>query len=299
MVEANRCVECPDLEPFPTGMALALHLERHRKQGGLAAAEFVPPAPAPDLPGLGGSEFEEGELPRSNRPPEPGRPQFSKIFECPECHKPFGTPETMSHHVERHREVMAPVTRNGVIVSMACPKGCTRHFSNHKNSEYRAHVPMCNGSKPLGPRVGPQVEVPLRRARRSFKASKREPLRVRALLKPPAPTSRTLLKTFERTPPDVLAEERKERNGVMKENCTICGKPVSSGAGKSAHMRSAHKKPGASAAAAPARVGSGDPVDQALEKLRLKRVEILAGIPELKKLDAAISALEGLLSDPT
>lgn len=108
--------------------------------------------------------------------PEPGTAPTLPVL-CPECRMPFPEPRALSIHIERHREVKPEVRdpRTGKVNSEKCPKGCGRHFL--RPSEYREHVPLCDGSVPLWrPAVGgtpaPVIEEPVRKQRRPRKEHK-------------------------------------------------------------------------------------------------------------------------------
>jgi hypothetical protein len=265
-----KCTQCPDLEPFPTHLAYALHSERHRREGDAA------PLPAPPA-----GDLEPGEVRREPGPPRPS--DFSaqgpaRTYQCPEDNKLFETPETLSTHMERHREVMAPVLNpDGSFKSTPCPKGCGRHFVKLRNSECRAHVPMCDGSAPLGPRVDPQEEEKRPyRSRRSGKAAsgKEEP-----------------------APRDVQVKERK---GSMAMKCDICGQPCANGTGLSAHRRNKHKSAGAPAQSAlwksrakkASPAADGGAVAAALEDLKVKRAALISESPQVGRIDKEMVELQ-------
>lgn len=90
-------------------------------------------------------------------------------------------------------------------------------------------------------------------------------------------------------PPESEAEldrEVKEAFMVAKLKCPKCGKPYERGGKKfDAHVS-------ACGSTQPAAIQAGGNVAVALEALRARREEILAGVPELKEIDTAIATLE-------
>jgi len=70
---------------------------------------------------------------------------------CTHCNdeEPWDDPRAFGLHLERHREVKPEVKdpRTGKTLSTPCPEKCGRHFI--RPSEYREHVPLCDGSPPL------------------------------------------------------------------------------------------------------------------------------------------------------
>jgi hypothetical protein len=95
------------------------------------------------------------DSPRSapGRPPskEPFGERAAVAFICPECREPFGVPEKLGAHIERHRPASAPsFTLRGLPASRACVRGCGRHFRKRdENLERLRHEKVCDGSEPL------------------------------------------------------------------------------------------------------------------------------------------------------
>jgi hypothetical protein len=83
--------------------------------------------------------------PESEPEPEHKRPPSF----CHYCNddEPWEDPRAFGIHLERHREVKKPTMVHGKVTSTPCPHECGRHF--FIPSEYREHVPSCDGQPPL------------------------------------------------------------------------------------------------------------------------------------------------------
>jgi len=88
------------------------------------------------------------------------QPDGPRKMVCPECPEILDKPEDLSVHLVRHEEVWTPANETERLQAYECPKKCGRWFSRKKYGvakpvEYRAHISMCDGSKPLvaAPRV--------------------------------------------------------------------------------------------------------------------------------------------------
>lgn len=88
---------------------------------------------------------------------------YDRPFICPECNAVYDTPESLSPHIERHREVtFAQYSRRGKPITEECPKGCGRHFLRSRFYGHACkgtvpsrsvlmaeHIPICDGSEPI------------------------------------------------------------------------------------------------------------------------------------------------------
>lgn len=194
---------------------------------------------------------------------EPGTARTLPIL-CPECKDRLPDQRELAVHLERHREVKAPVTdpRTGETVSRACSMGCGRHFV--RPSEYREHNPLCDGSKPLW--------------------------------QPPGGDAARVMAE--------LAEQERRRKEVGMVNCKKCGKEFKDGRGLAAHRRGgacggggAAKRPrrkarGRAAPRAGAKSGVGEILRKQAKEQRERAAEHMA---KADKLEAMAADLDSLL----
>lgn len=159
---------CPGCggKPFPDARRLAVHLERHRDvqaalrdhATGRELSHACPAGCGRSFPSL--VEFREHAPICDGRPPLPpldettilspgGEARYRPLF-CPECRIGIDEPERLGVHIERHREVGAPIFgRGGRVVSKPCPKGCGRHFPPKGEHDFRRHLQLCEGDAPI------------------------------------------------------------------------------------------------------------------------------------------------------
>jgi len=150
-----RCPACGG-EPFPDPRRLAIHMERHREVlspvresgTGRELSHRCPKGCGRNFPTL--LEFREHSPVCDGS--EPLRPLDAAVIAgvggeerrpllCPECRIRVDEPEELGYHLERHREMDTG--------PRPCPKGCGRGFQETGEYDFRRHVKLCRGEKPL------------------------------------------------------------------------------------------------------------------------------------------------------
>lgn len=160
-----RCPACGG-NPFPDPRRLAVHLERHREVQAAVVDHGTGRELSHRCPADCGRHFQTLVEFREHAPVCDGKPPLPPLdgrmiasvageagyrpLVCPECRVRIDEPERLGVHIERHREVMAPIRgKMGEVVSKPCPKGCGRHFPPKGAYDFRRHVQLCEGEKPI------------------------------------------------------------------------------------------------------------------------------------------------------